>query len=153
MATLFFQKFPNVRFPLWNILIRPSGGVTWGVGLLTGFIGHVQFLITVHSGPIPNSHIIKFTTHALSLPSLLSLTSPMVPGSNGGCSLSWFPELYPHHSLSSSWLTVHSLELFWNCLHLSLVMSFSNISSDYYLPYIVTPCNGCLAWQQVLSAI
>jgi hypothetical protein len=33
----------------------------WGVGLVTEFIGLLQFLITIQSGTIANSHSLKFT--------------------------------------------------------------------------------------------
>jgi hypothetical protein len=44
----------------------------------------------------------------------------------------------PCHSHSNSWLTVHStLEVFWNCLLLLLVMSSNNLSSVCYLLCLV----------------
>jgi hypothetical protein len=79
-------------------------------------------------------------------------TRPLVPSSNGGRSPSWVPELYPCHSHSNSWLTVYSLELFWNCFLLSLVMSSNNISSACYLPcLVITVLELCPTTSVVLS--
>jgi hypothetical protein len=68
-------------------------------GVITGFIGHLQFLITIQANSI--SYTVQFTTHALSLLSLLSLTSHLVPASNGGRSPSWVLELSQCHDHSN----------------------------------------------------
>jgi hypothetical protein len=59
-----------------------------------------QFLITVYI--LALFLTLDGSLDALSLLSLLSLTSPLVPASNGGMSPSWVPELSPCHNHSNS---------------------------------------------------
>jgi hypothetical protein len=82
------------------ILSHNSGDVTYKDGVLD-WTHHLQYLITIHSGTITNSHSLQFTTHALSPLSLLSLTNPPELASNGSRFPSWVPELSPSHSDSS----------------------------------------------------
>jgi hypothetical protein len=49
-------------------------------GLVTGCIGLLQFVFTIHSGLI--SHTVQFSIHARSLLGKLVLSSPLVPASN-----------------------------------------------------------------------
>jgi hypothetical protein len=54
-------------------------------------------------------HARQSTIRVLSLLRLLSLTSPLIPASNGGRFPSWVPKFSPRYNHSCSWLTVHSL--------------------------------------------
>jgi hypothetical protein len=81
---------------------------------------HLQFLSTPHTGAVANysansavavSHYLQFTIHALDPLGLLSHTTPLVPASNGGRSLSCVPKLSPRLavcSLSPSYVTASS---------------------------------------------
>jgi hypothetical protein len=71
----------------------------------------LEFSVTVYIAlSLFHSNSLQLTTHALRPLGLLSHTNPLVPGSNGGWSPSWIPELSVPHSHSDPQCTLH-LEL------------------------------------------
>jgi hypothetical protein len=74
---------------------------TWGFGLVTGFIGHLHFLITIHY-IWPYRQFTESVNHYTSTEFSQSPYQTLVPASNGECSLFWVSELSPCHSHSNS---------------------------------------------------
>jgi hypothetical protein len=71
-----------------------------------------QFSIAVYIAlSVFYNYSMQFTIHVLSYLGQLSHNSSLIPASNGGRSLSWVPELSPHHTHSDFLITVCSLEL------------------------------------------
>jgi hypothetical protein len=96
---------------------------------------------------IASSHSLQFTTHALHLPSLLSLHQSSDTGfQRRTFPFLWVPELFPSHSHSNSWLAVRSTEtaIALAPLHtLSLrpsgvVLELPSVIAGYVLQYSVT---------------
>jgi hypothetical protein len=75
-----------------------------------------------------------------------SLTSPLVPASNGGRSPSWAPELFPSHSHGVSQSALHLLELpalVSNCLELCPITNWLLFKFKFKL-YCDRRSLGCL---------
>jgi hypothetical protein len=109
---------------------------TWSFDLVTGFIGHLKFLI--HCGAVTNSHSLPFTT--LCTKSSLSVVSSPVLWNRlpmADVPLPWFRNC----SRASATVTLHSqcTQLEFHCTHLRLPMS-SPCWAVLQLPSFVPGC-------------
>jgi hypothetical protein len=107
-----------------KILLRPSGGVTykdtWGYGLVTGFLSHSQFIITIYRLQQYRYFSVCSSLHAHCVfPVCCPFTSPLIPAP------SVLLPGYPNCLLATATATVDSVH--------SLTPSSGTVSSCHWV--------------------
>jgi hypothetical protein len=132
IATEFIYHWHGIILSRINGLVSLTKRLRFRIGKLIYWTHRLQYLITIHILALPPVHTVclQFTSHALDFLGMLSHTSRLVPAFNDGRSPCWVPELFPFHSRSISWATVHpqtpSCQL--HCTHLTLLELSLNCS-------------------------